>query len=84
MSTERQMQIFELIAVHGCTQQEAGGMIDPPVSQSTVNRDLNDLFTTHPELEAVKEYLNDNSVKNPTSPLASYDTSMDSFVKAKF
>ena len=87
MTTDRQMQIFELIAVHGCTQAEAGSMVDPPISHRTVKRDLRSLYVGHPELIALRDYLHlndDFSLKNEPSNIISYDSGMDYDVKAKF
>ena len=87
MATDRQIQLFEFTAVHGCSQEVAGNMIDPPISQTTVNRELKSLFTTHPELHAVKNYLQSNSdfaPKSDPSGMLSYDEGMDSQVIARF
>lgn len=87
MATDRQRRLFEYIAMHGLSQKEAGEMLDHPVSQSTVHREMETLFAIHPDLKKVKDYLWEKGgfgPKSEPSGVMSYDPGMDNEVVAKF
>lgn len=84
MITDRHRHAFELIAIHHCTQGQAGAMMTPPVSQQTVSILIRELYSTNPGLEAVKEFLSISDPQTPPFPILQYDESMDSSVNTKF
>ena len=87
MINAKQRRLFELTVLHGCTQRQAGELLDPPISQPAVHLLLKDLYNISPELKAVKNYLHknpDKCSKTPTSQLIRYTKELDSRVTQTF
>ena len=83
MINERQRRLFELTVLHGCSQAEAGKMLDPPISQPAVHLQLKELYDISPELKAITNFLKPTEDNQAKSPIP-YTSEMDNHVKQTF
>lgn len=79
MITERHIEVFRLVELHGCTQGQAGEMIDPPVTRQRVGQMLAEIYEDRPNLKPMR-----NGKLYTKRGTVTYDSSMDGLVVKKF
>jgi hypothetical protein len=74
MITDRHVEVYRLRRIHGCTLQETGEMLDPPVTAQRVHQLLDEVYEEIPDLRP----------SSIVHEIISYDESMDFKVQKTF
>ena len=55
MITDRHIELYRLVEMHGCSPEEAGRMIEPPVKRRRAYKMLEDIYNDKPILKPIKK-----------------------------
>lgn len=50
MTTDRHIEVYRLVRLHGCSLRAAGEMLDTPVTGERVRQLLNEVYDEYPDL----------------------------------